>query len=212
MGGAPSLADHLQNVTADLYISTNAHGVALRKPDYLLAMDENHSTKGRDMGAYLHAQSEAPIVSPHPFADYQMATWPQKPRFVLSGMIAAWVAYMMGAKVVILAGMDAYGGDPGYVGEARKIARDIMCPVRVAGGGPLEAVWPAYDRGERFGRYKEYTDIRRWLGVDERVRIRVRKSCWVRGAERAPGYETMLMRHEVTDQLHHRMIEEVQWP
>src|SRR5690606_19762695 len=42
MGGAPSLAADLETVKADIYISTNAHGVGLVEPDYLLAMDERN--------------------------------------------------------------------------------------------------------------------------------------------------------------------------
>lgn len=210
MGGAKRLAKDLEGVEADIYISTNAHGVELVKPDYLLAMDDKHSRAQRRMGEYLREKSDAPIISPHAFADYQLINWPQYPRFVLSGLIAAWCAYMMGAKVVILAGFDGYGGaDPGWLDECRKIDRDIHCPVRVAGGGPLTKVWPEYAPGESFGRYKPSTAIDGWLGKDGAITIRVVKRCFIRGAERFPGDELKCYRHEVKRELKHKTVREV---
>ena len=58
----------------------------------------------------------------------------------------------MGAKVVCLAGMDGYA-DNDYTNEARKIARDVHCPVRVQQGSFLRGVWPVFDPAERFGKY-----------------------------------------------------------
>jgi hypothetical protein len=194
---------------ADVYISTNAHGVQLREPDYVLAMDERHQREQCPMGPYLRARSDAPIISPHGYGDYRLSTWPQNPRFVLSGMVAAWMAWFMGAKVVILAGMDGYGGQNGYKDEARKIDRDIHCPVRVAGGGPLTAVWPEYDPAETFGRYKASTAIDGWLGTDGLIRVRARKPCQVSGTDLGKGEELKVMRHEVARLLKHRMVEEV---
>jgi hypothetical protein len=207
MGGAASLAEHLPQVQADVYISTNAHGIDLQAPDYLLAMDENNSRESVPMGQFLRSRCDAPIISPHGYADHQLVTWPQSPRFVLSGMVAAWAAYMMGAKVVILAGMDAYSGDAGYVLEASKIARDIAVPVRIVGGGPLAKIWPAYDAAEKFGRYSEPDGISVWLGTDKPITIRVIKPCGIRGVERPRGYEIKVMRHEVARQLKHYMVE-----
>lgn len=210
MGGADRLASDLASVEADVYISTNAHGVDIRKPDYLLAMDNIHGRLKVPMGTFLREKSDAPIISPHPYADILLGDWPQNPRFVLSGMIGAWCAYMMGAKVVILAGMDGYGGgDSGWLDEARKISREINCPVRVAGGGPLTKVWPAYDPGERFGRYKPSTAIDGWLGKDGAITIRVVKRCFIRGAERFPGDELTVYRHEVKHELKHKSVREV---
>lgn len=218
MGGAGTLAEHLPQVDADLYISTNAHGVELQPPDYLLAMDEVNSREKCPMGPWLRSKCDAPIISPHAYADYQLMTWAgigstRTPRFVLSGMVATWAAFLMGAKVVILAGFDGYASDRpgkahGYGLEAAKMARDVHCPVRVVGGG-LGDVWPAYDPDEKFGHYKPHPSINGWLGIDERVRIRVVKSCGVRGAERKPGDELVVMRHEVKAQLKHRMVVEV---
>lgn len=208
IGGAP--VDELPE--ADVYISTNGHGVHLRQPDYLLAMDERNSREQVPMGVWLRGKSTAPIISPHGYADYRLGNWPQNPRFVLSGMIATWMAFLMGAKVVILAGFDAYGGEAGYIEEARKINRDVHCPVRVAGGGPLTKVWPNYETKERFVSDKPHTAIEGWQGIDGRVRVRARKPCTVGQVDLAIGDELTTVRHEVARLLKHRMVEEIDLP
>lgn len=206
MGGAPTI----EIPKADVYISTNAHWVGMQKPDYLLAMDERNSREGVEMGAFLRSKSDAPIISPHGYADFRLGTWPQHPRFVLSGMIATWAAWAMGAKVVLLAGCDGYGGDPGYVDEARKIERDVYCPVRVVGGGPLTKVWPEYDAKERFGKYKPHSALDGLLGRgDGRILVRALKPCSVGYSDLVKGQEMSAMRHEVARLLKHRMVEEV---
>lgn len=194
---------------ADIYISTNAHGVDLVKPHYLLAMDENHHREKVPMGPYLRSRSDAPIISPHGYADFRLGHWPQHPRFVLSGMVATWAAWTMGAKVVILAGFDAYGGDAGYIDEARKIGRDVHCPVRVFQGGPLAKVWPEYDPAERFGKYKAHTAIDALRGIDGQIRVRALKPCTVGLVDLAKGQELTVMRIEVARLLKHRMVEEI---
>lgn len=210
MGGAPNLAEHLESVDADVYISTNAHGVQMRQPHYLLAMDERHSRySGAAMGPWLRERSDAPIISPHGYADYRLGHWPQHPRFVLSGMIATWAAWAMGAKVVILAGCDGYGGEPGYIDEARKIDRDVHCPVRVVGSGPLTKVWPSYDPAEKFGRYKPHAAIEGLRGIDGLVTVRALKPCTVGAVDVAKGGQITAMRHELHRLLRHRMVVEV---
>lgn len=212
MGGAASLEADLAQAAprqGDVVISTNAHGVALRRPDYALAMDERHSRHDNaPMGPWLRARTGAPIISPHGYADIRLAHWPQNPRFVLSGMIAAWAAWAMGAKVVILAGFDAYGGDAGYVDEARKIARDVHGAVRVVSGA-LQSVWPAFDPAERFGKYMPHSAIDGLKGLDGAVRIRAIKPCTVGYIDVVKGQEMTAMRHEVARLLRHRMVEEV---
>lgn len=194
---------------ADVYISTNAHHLDLVKPTYVLAMDERNSREAKEMGGYLRSKTDAPIISPHGYADYRMGAWPQAPRFVLSGMVATWAAWAMGAKVVLLAGFDAYGGDAGYVDEARKMARDVHGPVRVVGGGPIAAVWPEFDPAERFGKYKPHSAIDGLLGVGGRIRIRALKPCSVGFTELAKGQEMSVLRHEAARLLKHRMVAEV---
>lgn len=135
--------------------------------------------------------------------------WPQSPRFVLSGLVAAWSAWMMGAKAVILAGMNAYGGDHGYMWEAEKMARDIHGAVRVAGGGPLTKTWPAYNPKERFGAYTPHSAIQGWLGMDGRIKVKVLHPTYLGGREVRPGEQHDVMRHEVKRLLKHHMVVEV---
>lgn len=208
MGGAESLADDLKKVEADVYISTNAHGADLVKPDYLLAMDETHNVTRQSMGEYLRSHCDAPIISPHAYADIRLARWPQEPRFVLSGMIGVWAAYLMGARVVIVAGMDAYGGDSGYITEARKIATDVNCPVRIA-SGPLTEIWPAYRKAEKFGRFTPSPAIGAWMERDGETTIRVVKATQIAGRDVAPGDELSVMRNDVAVLLRHKMVREV---
>jgi len=210
MGGSSRLAQDLEVVEADIYISTNGHGAHLRRPDYLLAMDEVNSREQIPMGDWLRGKSDAPIISPHGYANYRLGHWPQCPRFVLSGMVATWVAFAMGASVVILAGCDGYGGDEGYVHEAQKMARDVFCPVRIAGSGPLTAVWPAYNHEERFVSDKQHSSIEGLKEIDGRVRIRVRKPCTVGRVDLAKGDEAVVLRHEVARLLKHKMVEEIE--
>jgi hypothetical protein len=210
MGGSARLAQDLEGVEADVYISTNGHGAHLRRPDYLLAMDERNSREQMPMGDWLRGLSDAPIISPHRYATYRLGHWPQCPRFVLSGMVATWAAFAMGASVVILAGCDGYGGDAGYVEEAHKMARDVFCPVRVAGNGPLGAVWPAYTREESFVSDSPHSSIEGLKGVDGRIRIRARKPCTVGHVDLVKGDEAVVMRHEVARLLKHKMVEEVE--
>jgi hypothetical protein len=210
MGGGPSLAADIERIgtkPGDVVISTNAHGVDLREPDYLLAIDHTHTRARQPMGAYLRQRSTAPIISPHAFANYRLGHWPEHPRWVLSGLIAAWAGWAMGAKVVVLAGMDGYA-DNDYSDEARKIARDIHGPVRVASGF-LSGVWPLWDPGERFGKYTPHSAIDGLRGIDGLVRVRVRKACTVGRADVAPGMELTAYRHEVHKLLRHRMVEEL---
>lgn len=206
MGGAPSLKADLDELEFDVCISANAHGVEFVKPDYLLAMDERNSRENCEMGLFLRGRSDAPVISPHKYADYRLSNWPQNPRFVLSGMIGAWMAWFMGAKVVILAGMDGYAGQSGYKDEARKIDRDIHCPVRVV-SGPLTNVWPQYSPSERFETMTS-TAIDGWLGKDGLITVRARKECL--GLK--PGETGKFMRHECARMLRHRMCEEIAEP
>lgn len=211
MGGAPCLAEHLEmGVEADVWISANHHGILLRKADYLLCMDEVVKQHGNTpFPDFVHAHSDAKIISPYHWADHQLVTWPQHPRLVLSGMVATWAAFMMGAKAVYLLGMDGYGGDPGYIDEARKMARDVHCPVRVVGGGPLTKVWPEYQPDEKFGRYSPHSSINGWMGIDERVTVEAIKPCEVRGSLLEKGQRMSVMRFEVRRLLKHRMLKEV---
>jgi hypothetical protein len=208
MGGAASLEDDLKQIEADIYISTNAHGIEFKTPDYIFAMDETNTRLNVPMGGFLRDKTDVQIISPRAYADYQLITWPQAPRDVLSGMVATWAAFMMGAKVVILAGMDAYDGKSGFVHEATKMARDVNCPVRVMSES-LAKVWPKYDAKEKFVRYVPHSSINSWLDVDEKITIEVVKATTIRNLLRQKGEQLKVMRHEVITLLKHKMIKEV---
>lgn len=212
MGGGASLAadlDVLGKQAGDVVISCNGHGVDLRKPNYLLAMDHTHTATGVPMLRHLRALYDAPVISPHACADYRLGHWPEAPRFVLSGLIAAWAGFAMGGKVVCLAGFDGYA-DNDYTDEARKIARDIHCPVRVVSGF-LQGVWPAWNAAERFGRYTPHSSIDGLRGINNLVRVRARKPCRIGMVELERGQEMSVMRHDRDARLmlKHRMVEEV---
>lgn len=212
MGGGPSLQADLQRIGSepdDVVISTNGHGVALRAPDYLLAIDHTHTAKQVPMGEYLRPLSDAPIISPHSFADFRLGFWPDCPRFVLSGLVATWAAFAMGARVVVLAGMDGYA-DNDYRDEARKIARDIHCPVRVMAESPLADVWPAFNSRESFMDYEPHSSIDGLKGLDGRIRIRVVKPCTIGRIDFPKDAELVCMRHEVARLLKHRMVVELE--
>jgi len=211
MGGADTLESDLAGIEADVYISTNAHGAQLRRPDYVLAMDERHSKHGSaPMGAWLRERTDAPIISPHSYADIRLGHWPQNPRFVLSGMVATWTAFAMGACVVILAGCDGYGGDTGYVEEAQKMSRDVFCPVRIAGSGPLTKVWPAYNPQETFMSDTTHSSIEGLRGIDGLIRVRTIKPCRIGLVDLEIGDELTVMRHEAARMLRHRKVVEIE--
>lgn len=212
MGGAPSLDEHLKQVDADVYISVNAHG-SHHRHDYIVAMDEDHGNLGVPMMGYLRGKSKAPIIGPRHWNDYVLTTWPDCPKTsILSGMVAAWVAWTMGAKVVILAGMDGYGGSASGMAHCSPIARDVKCPIRVVGGGPLTKFWPAYDANETFGDYKMHPTIETLQGIDGMTRIRALKKCSTPGLALNPGDEANVMRHQVFRLLKHRLVEEIEKP
>jgi hypothetical protein len=192
-----------------VYVSANGRGAEFREPDYVVAMDEIHQTNRRPMGEHIRSLCKSVIISPHAYADVRLSQWPQQPRWVLSGMIATWASFLMGARVVYLAGFDAYGGDKGYLNEARKIALDVHCPVRVV-SGPLTEVWPQYDPNERFtGRYQPHSSIDGWLNKDGIITVRARKACHVGHREVPAGEVLTVYRHEVRRLLKHRVLEEV---
>ena len=88
MGGGPTLADDLKKVKADVYISVNDHGARQREVDYIVCMDNVHTAKKVEMRHYLRRFSDAPIVSPWHWGQYQLLRWPDYPCLFNSGIIA----------------------------------------------------------------------------------------------------------------------------
>lgn len=206
MGGAPSLAEEIEGLQADVWISANEHGAKLRQVDYIVAMDERHGGLRVNMREHLRQFSDAPIIGPWAFNDYTLHTWPGSPRKGLSGMVATWAAWVMGGHPVILAGFDGYGGSKLH--ETQRVAGDIKGAVRVMGGA-LAKFWPVYDPGEKFGRYKPHSAILGLQGVQGEITIRFRKPTEFRGESVTGGHEVRVMRHEAARLLRHRMVEEI---
>lgn len=203
MGGSPDLADDIKGLKADVWISANEHGAKLRPVDYIVAMDPNHSVKGGRMDEHLHAVSDAPIISGEVFADYLLVDWPQAPRRILSGIIGAWVAWLMGGHPVILAGFSEQS-----LREAKQFAPLIFGEVRVV-GDRLAEVWPAYKPREKFGAFVEHAAVRQFLGIQEDIQIHVRRPTFIRGRDVFPGEKLRVMRREVARLIKHQVVEEV---
>jgi len=206
MGGAPSLATDLESVQADVYISANEHGTPFPH-DYIVAMDRQHGS-GKLMETVLRGVSDKPIISPEEFADYRLTQWQGSPRRLYSGMVGAWCAWAMGAKVVILAGMDAYDGALRATRQADTIAEEIRCPVRAV-SGPLAQIFGQYDPSERFGRYAPHNAIQTLIGTDGETRVICRKPTTVEGRLLAKGEEWEGPRQIVSLALKHRMVVEI---
>lgn len=206
MGGAPSLDAEIDGLDADVWISANEHGAKRRPVDYVVAMDERHGSLKVEMRSEIRKYTDAPIIGPWPFNDYQLVTWPGAPRKGLSGMVATWAAWVMGGQPVILAGFDGYGG--AKLHETQRVAGDIRGVIRVM-GGPLAKFWPQYDPGERFGRYKPHSAILGLQGFNGEITIRFRKPTTFRGVFMRAGEEMRVMRAEAARLLRHKMVEEI---
>jgi len=209
IGGAPIADGALDGIKADVWISVNDHGVKLRDCDYIVAMDDNHTERGGSMYDHL-ARYSLPIIGPQPWANYQLSTWPDAPRrSVLSGMTAIWCAWAMGAKAIVLVGMNGYYGKSGAMKDAHNVAAVVTVPIRSIDGGALSELFPEYEAKERFGHYKESPQIRALLDIDEKITIRVVKPTGIRGREYQKGEQLTIMQHEVARQLRHKMVVEI---
>lgn len=151
MGGGPSLPSQIAGLPDDcLWISANEHGAKLRRCDYIVCID-NIADKVKPYGV--------PVVSAQPWADVRLL---ERPAYPYSGMYGCWVAWLLGARLVLLAGMDLYAG-PTYWhdADAHSSARSrpytghldawrrVRLPVPIrALGGPLVDIVGRYDPNE----------------------------------------------------------------
>lgn len=216
MGGAPSLAEHIAQIDADVWISANHHGIKLRAADFVLCMDDHVNGQGsywQEPGRikeYVRQWSDAPIIASDTWADYQLTSWPHSPRRLLSGKVAIWAAWAMGAGVVIVAGMDGYGGTKNSRMVAGMVAEHIVGGnVRVFGGGPLTELWPQYDPAEKFPRYVEPPQLKALRSEDGKTRIRFLKPTAFMGGPRAKGEELTGMRHQFIKLIRQKMAVEI---
>jgi hypothetical protein len=206
MGGGPTLAPDVEKVQADVWISTNEHGAKLRPVDYVVAMDNLHTKLGVQMKGHIRPHTDAPIIGPWHWNDWQLTKWPGMPAMPLSGVIASWLAFMLGGHPVILAGFDCYGGRKTH--QHRDIAPHIAAEVRVV-SGPLLAMYPQYDPAEQFAPFVAPDVMKLMPELDGEIRVRVRKPVDVRGHEWPVGSELVIPRHEVARQLKHKSLEEI---
>jgi hypothetical protein len=184
MGGAKSLASDLERIDYDILISTNAHGCDIMTPNYVLAMDEQHGSNRQNMLDYLRARTDAPIISPVAGADYHLYGWPQYPRRLYSGLVAIWVAWHLGAKVVLLAGMDGYDGADRAIKQGKAIKDTVKCQVRAL-NGPMAKLFGQYSVDEKFPRYRAHQNL--FNDVKEGVEVVVLRNTEIEGQKVKKG-------------------------
>lgn len=205
MGGGPNLAADIAGVQADIWISANEHGARLRPVDYVVAMDNLHTRLRVPMEGHIRAHTKAPIIGPWHWCDYGLTEYPLAPRLLLSGVIASWAAYLLGAHPVILAGFDCYGGAARHVHQHRDYVPHVKAETRVV-SGPLVGMWPQYDAAERLAPYAP-PDV--FAEMAHGVRVRVIKPVEIRGRQWPIGTVLHVPRAEVWRQLKHRSLAEV---
>ncbi len=207
MGGGPTLESDLEKVEADVWISVNEHGAKLRPVDYVVAMDNLHTKINVQMEAHIRPHTDAPIIGPWHWNDWQLTNWPGIPSMPLSGVVASWLAYLLGGHPVILAGFDCYKGRK--VGQHRTIAPHINAEVRVV-SGPLLELYKPYDPAETFPPFVAPDVMKLIPELDGEIKVRVRKVVAIRGHEWPVGSELVIPRHEVALQLKHKSLVEVE--
>lgn len=207
MGGGKSLDSDLEQVEADVYISVNDHGARRRPVDYIVCMDNIHTGNKREMRHYLRQFSDAPVISPWHWGQYQMARWPGLPKMYNSGVIATWVASLMGAHPLIIAGFDCYNGDKRIMDMHREFLDRIECQVRVV-SGPLQSLYPAYKPKEKLKKFVApslFSEAKEGL-----IKIRVDKHFEYRGHEWPIGTILTVPEIEVWRQIKHKSISRVE--
>lgn len=207
MGGGPTLESDLEMVKADVWISVNDHGARRRDVDYIVCMDNIHTGNKREMRHFLRQYSDAPIVSPWHWGQYQMHKWPGYPKLYNSGIMASWIAYLMGGHPVILAGFDCYGGDKRIVDMHREYLPHIKAHVRVC-SGILVNLWPQYDPKERRSKF-EVPEI---FGPAREgyIKVRILAPFEYRGHAWPIGSVITVPEFEVRRQLKHKSLERVE--
>lgn len=206
MGGSPSLADDLSKVKADVYISVNGHGAKLHEPDYIVCMDNTHTGNKRWMRDHLKDISNAPVISPWHWGAYQIGLWPDYPYLFNSGVIASWVAYLMGAHPIIFAGFDCYGGQARIIDMHRKFVKHNRCENRVV-SGCLQKLYKAYNSDEIMQEYVKPSIFGEAL--DGQIKVKVLAQFEYRGYQWPIGSILTVGVHEVKLQLKHKSLERV---
>jgi hypothetical protein len=204
MGGGPTLKTDIEKVEADVWISVNEHGAKVRKVDYVVAMDNLHTKLTTPMQKLIRPHTDAPIIGPWHWNDWQITNWPGLPAMPLSGVVATWLAYLLGAHPVILAGFDCYGGRK--VGSHERMAPFVRAEVRVV-SGPLIGLYRQYDPQEVLPEFVCPDVMKLMPDLDGEIKVKVRKPVSIRGYEWPVGSELVIPRFEVRRQLKHKSLE-----
>lgn len=204
MGGGKSLDDDLKHVNADIYISVNEHGAKRRKVDYIVCMDDKHTGNKMWMRDYLKQYSDAPVISPWHWGKYQICRWPDYPYLFNSGVIASWVAYLMGANPIIFAGFDCYGGQARIVDMHRKFVKHNKCENRVV-SGCLQKLYKAYNSDEVMNEFV----IPQIFGeaLEGQIKVKVNAPFEYRGYSWPIGTILTVSEFEVRRQIKHKSLE-----
>ena len=207
MGGAKSLDADLEKVKADVWISVNEHGAKRREVDYMVCMDNVHTGNKQEMRHYLRKFSKAPVISPWHWGEYQICRWPDYPYLFNSGVIASWVAYLMGAHPIIFAGFDCYGGQSRVIDMHKKYLKHNNCECRVV-SGPLMQLYPEYRANER----RKAFEVPEIFGeaLEGQVKVKVVAPFEYRGYSWPVGTILTVSRYEVRRQIKHKSLIEVE--
>lgn len=208
MGGGPNLKADIEGIKADVWISCNEHGAKVRPVDYVVAMDNLHTVTRVPMLGHVRQHTDAPIIGPWHWCDYGLNSFPLHPRLLYSGVVAQWVASLMGAHPLIMAGFDCYGGAARAVGQHREYAPHVRCEVRVA-SGPLTAIWKPYSAAEKFAPYVR-PDVIEGVDMTPGIRVQVLKPIEIRGRQWPKGAILTVPRQEVWRQIKHRSLAELE--
>lgn len=178
LGGGPSLPGEFAQCPADaVKLSANHHGQILTPCDYLVAqevIDESYR---------IFRSFDVPLVSPRADADVVIDC----PKLALSGWEATRAAWVMGCAPIVLAGMDCYTQAVDYwhrpefqgyygrddPGPPRKLPKQLRgwrgleagmphAMLRSC-GGPLRAIFRAYEPGEPAVAVASAAEIREHL-------------------------------------------------
>jgi hypothetical protein len=206
MGGSKSLDADLERIEADVWISVNNHGAMRREVNYIVCMDNIHTGNKREMRHFLREFSDAPVISPWHWGDYQVLSWPGYPKLYNSGIIASWIAYLMGGHPVIFAGFDCYKADGRIIRMHRDYLDHIKAECRVA-SGPLLSFYQQYDPDEKFKRYK----VPEIFGEATKgfIKVRVVAPFEYRGYQWPIGSVLTVSAYEVKLQLKHKSLERI---
>lgn len=159
MGGAPCLTSDLERIrSAACWVSANQHGHLARPADYIVCADIFHQVTGKAMADEM-AGYGVPVISPYLWSDIRIPDHPQD--FPMnSGILALYVAAVLGGHPVIAAGFEFFEGGTYHHDEKAKtnghigLGRYFKMVEQLASAapdvhfqsvsGPLQRIMPPY--------------------------------------------------------------------